>query len=49
MRRHFPALLGWVVYGALLGIAHQVLRDGADRFFGREAADHAPPVRDDES
>jgi NADH:ubiquinone reductase (H+-translocating) len=44
MRRHFPALLGWVVYGALLGIAHQVLRDGADRFFGREAADQAPPV-----
>ena len=44
MRRHFPALLGWVVYGALLGIAHQVLRDGADRFFGREAADQAPTV-----
>jgi len=37
-------LLGWVVYGALLGIAHQVLRDGADRFFGREAADQAPTV-----
>jgi NADH:quinone reductase (non-electrogenic) len=44
MRRHFPALLGWVVYGALLGIAHQVLRDGADRFFGRETADQAPTV-----
>jgi NADH dehydrogenase len=44
MRQHFPALVGWVVYGALLGIVHQVLQDSADHFFGREAAPQMPAV-----
>src|SRR6266403_307703 len=41
MRQHFPALVGWVVYGAFLGIIHQALQDGADHFFGPEPL---PPV-----
>jgi NADH:quinone reductase (non-electrogenic) len=36
MRRHFPALVGWVVYGASLGIIHQTLNDIATHFFGPE-------------
>jgi NADH dehydrogenase len=38
MRQHFPALVGWVVYGAFLGIIHQGLQDSAEHFFGPEAA-----------
>jgi len=34
MRQHFPALVGWVVYGASLGIINQALQDGAEHFFG---------------
>jgi hypothetical protein len=34
VRQHFPALVGWVVYGALLGIISQALQDGAEYFFG---------------
>ena len=44
MRQHFPALVGWVVYGALLGIISQGLQDGAEYFFGPEPAPKAPAV-----
>src|SRR6266403_3735780 len=44
MRQHFPALVGWVVYGAFLGIIHQALQDGADHFFGEDAVPQVPAV-----
>ena len=34
MRQHFPALVGWVVYGALLGLIKQGLDDIGEHFFG---------------
>src|SRR6201984_2219120 len=41
MRQHFPALVGWVVYGASLGVISQALHDGAEHLFGPEPL---PPV-----
>src|SRR6267142_1415943 len=38
IRQHFPALVGWVVYGASLGIIKQALDDIAERSFGPELA-----------
>jgi NADH dehydrogenase len=43
-RQHFPALVGWVVYGAFLGITNQALQDVAEYFFGPEPAPKAPAV-----
>ena len=34
MRAHFPALVGWVLYGAALGIISQGLNDIAERMLG---------------
>ena len=44
MRQHFPALIGWVVYGAMLGIIHQGLDDIAKHFFGPELLPKASSV-----
>jgi NADH:ubiquinone reductase (H+-translocating) len=39
MRSHFPALMGWVLYGALLGVFSQAFTDLAARIFGPEKED----------
>ena len=47
MRSHFPALMGWVLYGALVGLFSQAFTDLAARIFGPEKGDAAsiPPVK----
>ena len=42
MRAHFPALVGWVCYGGLMGVLVVGLSEMATRFFGPEAAARAP-------
>jgi NADH dehydrogenase len=44
MRQHFPALIGWVLYGAVLGIIHQGLDDITKHFFGPELLPKASSV-----
>lgn len=44
MRQHFPTLIGWVIYGAMLGIIHQGLDDITKHFFGPELLPKASSV-----
>jgi NADH dehydrogenase len=40
MQAHFPALVGWVLYGMFLGTVSQVLRDAASFVLGTEKPAH---------
>ena len=42
MRMQFPALVGWIAYGALLGLLSQAFGETAERMFGPEV-EPAPP------
>lgn len=43
MRAHLPALVGWVIYGSLLGLFTQALTHLARRIFGPESEDLLSP------
>ncbi len=45
LRAHFPALVGWVVFGALLGVCTQGLNDLADTMLGPQSTP-APALKE---
>jgi NADH dehydrogenase len=46
MRTHFPSFVGWVVYGALLGLLTQGVSDAAERFLGPEQTPAPAPPKE---
>ena len=42
MREHFPSLVGWIIYGAALGLFVQLLNDAAEFVFGPEPISSSP-------
>ena len=46
MRSHFPALVGWVLYGALLGLITQGLTDITERVLGSKVENASPTPRE---
>src|SRR5215470_1433382 len=46
MRSHFPALVGWVVYGASLGLLTQAMRECSERWIGPEHASAPTAAKD---
>jgi hypothetical protein len=42
MRQHFPALVGWILYGAALGVISQALNDAVEHVFGPEPVSSSP-------